>query len=67
LLSPWFIKGSIFYFSSPAIPYWVISPFQIFLAAYSLLMALVLVSTGGWAFLRYLHCNPRPEEAADER
>jgi hypothetical protein len=67
LLSPFFIKGQVYYFSSPEIPYWVIPPFQIFLPAYFLLMALGLVSTGGWAFLRYLHCNPAPAEAPHEQ
>jgi hypothetical protein len=67
LLSPVFIKGQTFYFSSPQIPYWMIPAFQIFLPAYFLLMALGLVSTGGWAFLRYLHCNPAPAEAPDEQ
>jgi hypothetical protein len=67
LLSPLFIRGELFYFSSPEIPYWVISPYQIFFPAYFLLMALGLVATGGWAFLRYLHRNPVPAEAPDEQ
>ncbi len=66
-LSPIFIRSEVFFYSSQAIPYWVISPFQIFLPAYFLLMALGAVSTGGWSFLRYLRSHPRPAEASDGR
>ena len=62
VLSPIFLSNQTYYFSSSKIPYWVVFASQIFITAYFLSMALVLILTGGIAFLIYLHSHPLPME-----
>jgi hypothetical protein len=67
LLSPIVFAGQIYIFSNQQFPYWVVPAWQIFFPVYFLLMAPVLLLSGGIAFLNYLRNNPPLTEAPDER
>ena len=60
--SPIFLSNQTYYFSNSQIPYWVVFAAQIFITAYFLSMALVLILSGGIAFLIYLRKHPLPME-----
>ncbi|MBN2386902.1 MAG: hypothetical protein JXB85_07770 [Anaerolineales bacterium] len=67
LLSPIVFAGQTYIFSNQQFPYWVVPAWQIFFPVYFLLMAPVLLLSGGIAFLNYLHNNPPLAEDPDEQ